>query len=56
MKSAFLSAALSVCTNAYAISNDAPGSYEAHEWRAPGPGDGMLVEQENTKRPLKIHV
>jgi hypothetical protein len=56
MKSAFLSAALAVCTNAFAISDNVPNSYEAHDWRAPGPGDGMSVEQVNNERPLTIHV
>jgi hypothetical protein len=55
MKYTFVSAALAVCTNAYAISGDVPTSYEAHDWRAPGPGDGELIDPvNNTERPLTI--
>lgn len=47
MRYAILTAALAACTNAYAGSRDVPTTYEAHEWRAPGPGDGKLVELDN---------
>jgi len=44
MKYAILSAALEGCTHAYSTSGDVSTTYEAHEWRAPGSGDGKLTD------------